>query len=320
MMSRFVAILTLTLAVAGSAIPAGAQSARLVLDSDSMRVGETHRALLIAEYPAPFDLVVPEASESAPAEIGDFELHRLLGRSRAASYGGMIRDSLEFAVVTFALDTASTSGAQVLFASREDTLAAMVAPLDVPIIATYREGETPRDLAPIVDVPVRVWPWILGGIVVLIAGVVFIRWWRRRRDADGEEPAAEIRSPVEEARRRLQALSSHPMQRPDEQKAYAVELADILRTYLARRLGLPARERTTREIMLELQRHEVRPDAHDAARDVLTLSDRIKFARAEATEQILASARTETMAWIEQMERTLQHHASDVSTHSAVPE
>lgn len=315
MMMRGLLLVFLLIGPVGAAYP---QNASFLVEADTIRIGEPSRAALVVEYPSHLDVVLPDASSDAPATLGDFELRSLVDRSRHETYGGTIYDTLYFDVVSFALDTARVEGGVIGFEGPEDTVQVAVTGAWVPVAATYQEGQEPRDLAPIVDIPPSLWPWAVAALATLIAVALLMRWLRRRRSAEaaGEPRAAE--SPIDEARRRLRALSELPVREPADQKEYAIELVDLLRTYLLRRAGLPAFERTTGEIMRELRHSDLKTTHLESVRDTLTLSDRIKFARAEATETMLEETREVAGRWIEEVERTLYTvSSSEEPSHSS---
>ncbi len=93
----------------------------------------------------------------------------------------------------------------------------------------------------------------------------------------------EVRKPpLEEATERLAALDGARLNTDGARKAFYVELSDILRTYIWRRLGPPALESTSREVLddlAELSREGRAPDAMlTPLRHLLETSDLAKFA------------------------------------------
>src|SRR5690606_2126090 len=83
---------------------------------------------------------------------------------------------------------------------------------------------------------------------------------------------------------------------PEAVKPYYVELSDVVRVYLARRTGVAAMERTTRELMRELERRTAVPaDGRDGLRTILDLADFVKFADAhppaDRSRAVVAEAR-----------------------------
>jgi hypothetical protein len=69
-------------------------------------------------------------------------------------------------------------------------------------------------------------------------------------------------------------------------KAFYIELSEIVRRYIEGRYFVPALELTTGELMDDLKQVTLEPDARDMLRDLLELSDLVKFAKyAPASEE-----------------------------------
>jgi hypothetical protein len=94
--------------------------------------------------------------------------------------------------------------------------------------------------------------------------------------SDGSDSA---RSPYEQARERLENLRSRDLTEGEAVEAVYVALSGTISDYLALRLAVAARERTTSELLVLLRRHEKVPDsAIGPLRDVLEEADLVKFA------------------------------------------
>ncbi len=130
----------------------------------------------------------------------------------------------------------------------------------------------------------RWWQWALLAVVVagVLAGVLWL--WRRKETL----PIERIVPPWEDAAAALQHLEEALPLPPDE---FFLRLTDIVREYLERRLGLPATEQTTEEFVRSLEHRDALPSRLQAMlRDFLNTADRIKFAKAEATQQQMIEA------------------------------
>ncbi|RMF53457.1 MAG: hypothetical protein D6746_15535 [Bacteroidetes bacterium] len=275
---------------------AGAAQARQVtarVSADSVTVGERFRLTLLVDYPPTREPVFPDEapavvdSVSGKPRLGDLELLARLARGRRDLGDGLLRDSVVYEVTTFALDTAYVPPIPVGLATETDTLTVRSAPLEVYVASLVPpDAADVRDLAPIVDFPRPVWPWYLLGSVLLALLALFVYVRRRPHEVPPVVPARPepVRSPYEEAQRRLRRLEALWPVVGEDGKAFYVELADVLRTYLERRLGVRALEETTRELVEELREAVVRgplaPEVPDAVAAVLTLADLVKFADA----------------------------------------
>lgn len=290
--------------IASCGVPAGvsAQRARVVLPDDTIRVGQPIELSIVAEYPAEFDLDIPRPAGGEPAMLGDFELNRLIDRAVMSVDHMQIRDSIVFEAMTFALDTASIKGERLSLIGSRDTSEVLLAQVQVAVAATWQEGDPPRDLAPIIDIPDRRWIWGVTALAVLVAAIVF--WMRRRARRRGEESAADEPrpEPIDEARLRLKQLGAEIPSSPELRHGFAIELTDIIRTYIARRFSVSAHEMTSREILHHPSISPMLDKSTVNASRLLDLVDRIKFARVEASGPMLRTSLDEAATWLSEME------------------
>lgn len=294
-----------------TALPAQAQRVRAYVSKDTVRVGDRFFLTLVAEHDPLVEPAFPEPTDSLL--FGDLEV--LAQRTRARYDQGHARiDSVVYEVTTFSLDTAFVPPIPIGFAADADTFSVATGAFIVPVASLVPpNAQGVRDLAPIVEFPAPIWPWILlvAG-VLLVAGLLGYAYWRRRkRRAAMPEPSAppRILTPYEEAVERLEQLEQFDLERPEMIKAYYVDLSDVLRHYLARRTGVNAMESTTRELVRELgQRSGVPTEGVVQVRGLLELADYVKFADGRPPAERNRAALAETRETIERIERALRRH------------
>lgn len=137
--------------------------------------------------------------------------------------------------------------------------------------------------------------WIaLGALAVLLLGIAF--WlWKRRRPRAAAAPARAAAAPDQEALTALDALSRSPHLARGDFRAFYIELAVIVKTYLERRLGAPVLEMTTTETVAFLRSHMFAQELAPRVRDLVSAADAVKFAKgaalAEDARGHLAAAR-----------------------------
>lgn len=275
-------------ALLGAVRPAAAQRVDARVSADSVTVGDRFTLTLTARHNFQLTPFFPPAD--ADSLFGDLEVlgrSEVLGRYLGPDAPGMRLDSVVYEVTTFALDTALVPPIPIPFSTDADTMLARTPPLRVEVGSLVPEdAEGLQDLAPLAAFPRPVWPWVVSGLAVLGLLAALYGYWRQRRPAPAVALAAPPLPPFEAAQRRLNALAAADLSRPDAAKPYYVELSDTLRAYLAARLGVPARERTTGELMRELARHGalVPDEARARVRRVLDVADLAKFADAHPPE------------------------------------
>ncbi|NNE70231.1 MAG: hypothetical protein HKN29_07685 [Rhodothermales bacterium] len=321
-MSRTQALLTtltvsLLLLLTG-APQAQAQTVRVQIDTDTLGIGIRQQATVTIRHDGTRYAVFPDAlpQEVPPGSVGLAGHLELLSRisagSRMLADASQV-DSVVYEMTTFAVDTASVA-AQVGLATEQDTTWFASVPGLIPVRSVVPEdAQDIQDLAPLVEFPRAIWPWILG---ILIAGILFWYFFLRNVPEDEEdedevwvEPAE---PPFDEAMRRLQALGGMTAS-PDAAKPYFVELSDIVRTYIARRTRVPARELTTHELVTELKRRPVlRAERVGEVHRVLSEADMVKFADQRPAADRARHTLEQARASIEQAERDLAPVAAEV--------
>lgn len=135
----------------------------------------------------------------------------------------------------------------------------------------------PADYAPPLPVLVSRIFWIVNGVAALLlvvglaALVRRLRFPRKVSEAVVTPPVA----PEEEALARLAALGAHH-QRADA-KAFYIELVQILKQYLERRLEAPVLEMTSTEALGFVRAHDWTAPHATPIRDLINAADLVKF-------------------------------------------
>ena len=167
---------------------------------------------------------------------------------------------------------------------RGDTIAVPVVSDTIPVASVLAPGDTLlADIKPLWrEEGIGAWVWAVVAAAALLALLAWL--WRRRR---GVEPAGarEPVDPYEAARERLEALREGDPPTSERRIAAARSVGEAVRGYLADGWGLPARERTTFEL-LAAPPAGVRKE-RAALGSVFSVVDRAKYARlAPATGEV----------------------------------
>lgn len=304
------------LLVAALAVPASAQTTRLHVLADSVFVGERFEVAVAVERAAGVQTLFPEppgaaTAASDPLEAGEAELLAL--RRLPPEIRGDVRlDSAVYEAATFALDSARVGPVRLRLVTGGDTTEVATPSAFVGVRSVVPAGaEEPRGLAPLAAFP-RAWgPWLVAALLVLaLLGALW--WWlRRRRRAPADTSAL---PPHEEVVVRLNRLEASRPDTPDAVKPFYVELSDALRTYLARSLGVPAHEVTTRELLALLSGNEHVPDAsRDGLADVLRRADLVKFAEVVPDEAAHETALARARQAVEPIEAALHPEPAETA-------
>ena len=155
-----------------------------------------------------------------------------------------------------------------------------------------------RDIAPPIDIPSGlVWLWLaLAGLAIIIAALLFWRWWRKRA---AQVPVIPVVPAHVRARQKLQealALIAQP-------KPFVIAVSDAARWYLEERFNFRAPERTTEEFLHELQRTDrLTREQKESLGEFLTNCDLVKFAKYEPGEPELRDLHASAGRLVEETE------------------
>jgi hypothetical protein len=156
-----------------------------------------------------------------------------------------------------------------------DTLRVPVYADTIHVASVLAPGDTLlADIKPLwISGGIPLWFWIL--LALLIALALLAWWWWRQRGQVDELPQVHPDA-YEIARRQLEALKMEPPT-SGRRMAAAAEIGEAVRVYLTDGWAVPARERTTFELLPTLpeQWQSIRP----ALASLLSAVDLVKFAR-----------------------------------------
>jgi hypothetical protein len=95
--------------------------------------------------------------------------------------------------------------------------------------------------------------------------------------------------------KQLDELEGRRLWQQGEHKTFHSRVTDIMRGYLEERFKVPALERTTDDLLLELRTSPIPPELQQQLVNMLRLADLVKFAKAVPSptenERMLAGAR-----------------------------
>lgn len=310
-------MLATVLAIAGSR-SASAQAADAWLTTDSVTVGDRFGLVVSVGHDGsrsavfPHDLRPDSLSASSVFGLGDFEILDIRSRGSRRFSGGGIIDSVVYETTTFAIDTARVAGVPVRLDGAADTLALAAGAVMLPVTSLVpADAEDIRDLKPLAEFPRVWWPWIAGALVLAaVAAALWVYRRRQLRDAGLEATEEPPVPPYEQAMQRLHELERLDVELSDNVKPYYVEISDVLRTYLGRRVRVKALESTTRELLNSLEHRSAEEGVPESiveeAREILGQADLVKFADLHPVWETNRRVMTLTKSTIETTERALR--------------
>ena len=151
-----------------------------------------------------------------------------------------------------------------------------------------------RDIKPPLEVTQSLFPYFLGGAVVLV--FVAVSMWlhiRKRSQTLPVSPteAADAPLPHEVAYEQLAAIEASDWLKRGDMETYHTRIAYVLREYIYRRYRIPALELTTTALLRTMRRERIDTPYVERIQRLLSNCDRVKFASyqpelSEATTRI----------------------------------
>ncbi len=167
-------------------------------------------------------------------------------------------------------------------------------PIEITVESVLKAEDTDiKDIKPPVLTPINYTRIVLigAGILLLIAIIVFaIYYYRKRKKGEPLFKKEIIRPAHEIALEELELLLSKSYIAEGNVKDFFFELSDILRHYLENRFFITAMEETTTEVLESIQEVELQDEAYEKLKEVLDLSDLVKFAKYQPEQQEIQRA------------------------------
>ncbi len=291
--------------IAATIVPSAfAQNPTAYVSSDSITVGDRFGLVLVVPRSPEAHIARPIFTSSQGAStirFGDLIIFRRLSTGQKALGAGaenILADTLVYEATTFAVDTAGVPPLRLRLVSGTDTTIVMTSSFRFPVVSLLEEAQ--EDIQDVTDVspfPPAVWPWI---VVLLLGLAAFLIMRYKDRFLSEPEPEEEIPeiierpSPIDEALSGFLRLDAVAVSDESQIKSFFVDLSDIIRVFLARRIDIPAMESTTTELISDLARWraEAAPDDHFDSRlkKILDTADLAKYADSKPAEQLCRDA------------------------------
>ena len=140
-----------------------------------------------------------------------------------------------------------------------------------------------KDIKPIIHIkaPWVHYIWKTLGVLCLLALSYFI-WKKWQKKSDPKSELLTLLTAEQKALKELQELESRELMKQGRIRDHFFELSEIFRRYLENRYQFPAQEWTTEEIISHFKGFsDLNEKQKLQARNILTESDKVKFAKAE---------------------------------------
>lgn len=265
-----VALLTVAAASAGAQQEAAVQRG-VVVQPESVTVGDPFKVVLRVRAPRGTVLEFPEAPDSGGAVEPLDRVSIAPGTDtmvveQTATYRLAAWDVGRFALRFADIVARTDAGERRIPVGRD--LAVTV----VSVLPADSAQRIPKPVRPVYEFGVPWWLWLLVALAAALLGALFWWWWRRRPSKAATRP-----DPFEVAMRDFDHVESLGLVAAGETGHYLALAADVLRTYLSRVVAPAKVSLTTSELAAAIREESPVP----APRLVRALHDidLVKFAR-----------------------------------------
>lgn len=271
----------LTAAAATGSAAAGAVELTTDARLDSVTVGQRFHVAYRFAFPDTLTPVVPDKLDAGTCRV----VSLVWSEKRA---DGSVERTADVTFIPVDVDSSVVPPNRFAFvAPRGDTVFAVSDLIEVPI---RRIAEGAKDTRPLKEqwkLPPNylMWGLIALGAIALAAAIV---WWVRRRSRRPVAAPYEVRLPPDVvALTELERIAAMGLVERGEFKPYYTLVVDVVRRYLEARFGIEAMERTSLELIDEVERRGVGIDGLGA---LLGEADLVKFAKLTPSRETAVAA------------------------------
>jgi len=254
------------------------------VDKNKATVGEPIFYRLTIVYDQEYHVELPAQGSN----LGEFEIKDYTRKDPVKLEDDRMELVYEFEIAGYTAGIHKIHPLDVLYWKRDDEQDT-IATREISIEIESLVGENAEDIQDIKD-PFEVpYPYlklglIIGGIVVSILFLVLlsafiIRKIRRKTDTDQNAIKVISEPPHIIALRELDELGLKKLFEKGLIKEYYIELSEIIRRYIEHRFNISTMERTTYEIIRDLNRADIIREQLNEISDFLYASDLVKFAK-----------------------------------------
>lgn len=181
--------------------------------------------------------------------------------------------------------------------------------IEAPAIDIYVQsviaGDDAKELKDIkfpLNIPFNYIFWISMGVILILIGVIgylgYLVWKRRKEKGYLFSPPPPPIPAHEVALSALEELYQSDLLIKKKYKEFFSQLSNIVRAYLEGRYFFSALEETTSEIMFDVEQHIEEDDLKSDLKNILELSDLIKFAKYIPVEKEVDTAKEQALDFV----------------------
>ncbi len=286
-----VMFMILTHPVRGTGLNGWSVSASARFDTASIRIGEQTRFTVTLEQPDEIYVYLPEFNDTLAENI---EILSATGYDTLRLDDNNLRITKSYNVTSFYGGRHTVQSIPLVFSADDAERVLHTRPADLEVLSPEIDRESSiYDIKDPFAVSLgfrEILPWIIIAAILVFLGWYWYRYLRKRKEG---QPAFESRKPLEPlepahviAMKELRELKSESLWQKGMVKEYYTRLTEIIRRYIERRFGITAMERTSREIVGELNRTDgLAKEVVKLLEQCFLIADLVKFARVRPGEE-----------------------------------
>ncbi len=282
----FICILIITLA--SSNIMANPISVSATIDSTTLLIGEQRTIHIEVEHPKIVEMQFPDFSKDKMLTEG-IEIVRMTDKDTTNLKGGSIRIEQDLIITSF--DAGRYEIEPFKFSTPDQYYTTNRFIINVVTIEEdFTKAQLNKSegfLIPSIDILRAIQ---LLSLLLIVAGIVgFIVLYKiivsKKSDLNFEFDIRDRRTPQEVAMSSLNNIKDEKIWQQGQQKKYYTQITETLRLYFMERFNISALEMTSDQIIEELRKDDDAARVDDKIDQVFKLSDMVKFAKYQPTQE-----------------------------------
>lgn len=250
---------------------------------DSLKVGDTFDFSIALDRDQEYDdIIFPDSTDFSST----FEI-----RSKKQFKVSTYQDSIAYELQFFGTADTTIPQLPVYLVQNQDTTVLYTNPIPVRFNSILAQGEEEsfRPLKPIYEFAIAWWPYILGFLILAVAGYYLYQYYLKKQEEKSEPKERPTFSPepfvnpLKEFRKTIKELENAELENQEDFKAFYIDLGDAIRQYYESLYNLPALESTSRELLTMLKNGAIDENLIADTRAVLQEADMVKFAKFKPT-------------------------------------
>lgn len=287
---------------------AGTISVQTGVDKSVIHIGDYIKYYIIIKYSEDIKPLPPRPG----ANLGQFDIKDYNVIELEKTEEGVLQKKIEYTITTYFLGEFEIPAVEIEYIDKNGNKGVVKSePMIIKVVPVKRRPDDKDDIRDIKNpIYIKTYLWLYILITVLLIGIVAyaVYWYIKRKPALKEEIKEEVKRLPEdiEALNKIEALESKGYLENGQIKQFYFELSEIIREYLSRRYQIPTLERTTSEVLHDLEKVIYGSELYKKFYNFFYECDMVKFAKYIPTKNQLNSIIPLAKELIEKTKRVIR--------------